>query len=76
MDNDNKVKSVIDAFQRWYDPIDFPEDATIELSTLLAGYMTMELMYKFSYVEKLSILMELAIAIFNLGRAHAHEEIK
>jgi hypothetical protein len=73
---ENPMLEIKETFDRWYDIDDFPEDARDEIIKLIAGYVMMELFGQLENpVDKIELLIEMNIATFRIGQAHAHEPL-
>ena len=70
------MKDATDALERWFDTLDIPQEAIEEISLMMGGYFAVRLIERPEPTQEMIMLTELGIAIFNLGRAHAHEKLK
>ena len=67
----NDKEEILACFDRWFGG-DLPPEAVDEIILLLTGYTGIEENAS-DQEAKRKALMEMAICIFNLGRAHPHD---
>lgn len=69
--DDISIQDVTDAFERWYDASDIPDEVINEIATILSGTIAALLL---SYPGSFQLLFEAVISIFNMGRAYGYPD--